>query len=200
MKETWNERYRQAEYAYGKSVNLFLEKQLRLLKPGKILLPAEGEGRNAVFAARQGWQVTAFDYSDEGRNKALAYAQSLGVSIDYQVCDAADFKSELQFDALALIYTHFGSEQRKALFPRFIQYLKPGGTLIMEVFSKNQLGRSSGGPKDLDLLYSVDGMQKLFPMIQFSHCQEEIVVLDEGQYHQGEAVVIRVVGKHQDGQ
>jgi len=197
MKETWNERYRQPEYAYGKSANVFLEKQLMLLKPGKILFPAEGEGRNAIFAARHGWQVTAFDFSDEGRKKALSYASSLGISINYELCDVADFKTDQQFDALALIYTHFSSQQRKTLFTRFIQLLKPGGTLIMEVFSKNQLGRSSGGPKDLDLLYSVDEMQKLFPTIRFSHCQEELVVLDEGPYHQGEAVVIRLTGRKQ---
>ncbi|MDZ7604853.1 MAG: class I SAM-dependent methyltransferase [Cyclobacteriaceae bacterium] len=200
MKETWNMRYQQQEFAYGKSANVFLEKQLMLLKPGKILLPAEGEGRNAVFAARQGWQVTAFDFSEEGSKKALAYADSVGVTINYEVCDAADFKTDQQFDALALIYTHFGSQQRKMLFTRFIQFLKPGGTLIMEVFSKNQLGRSSGGPKDLDLLYSVEEMQKLFPTIRFSYCKEELVELNEGPYHQGEAVVIRLTGWKEAGQ
>jgi cyclopropane fatty-acyl-phospholipid synthase-like methyltransferase len=197
MKETWNERYRQPEYAYGKSANEFLTKQLMLLKPGAILLPAEGEGRNAVFAATQGWQVTAFDFSEEGKNKAQAYADSMGATINYQVCDAADFTTNQQFDALALIYTHFGGAQRKTLFPRFTTFLKTGGTLIMEVFSKNQLGRSSGGPKDLDLLFSVDEMQSLFPTINFSICHEEFVVLNEGPYHQGEAVVIRLTGRKQ---
>ncbi len=200
MKETWNERYRQPEYAYGKSANEYLANQLLLLKPGKILLPAEGEGRNAVFAATQGWQVTAFDFSEEGRKKALAYAESVGVSINYQVCDAMDFTTDQQFDALALIFTHFDSHQRKVLFTRFIQFLKPGGTLIMEAFSVNQLGRSSGGPKDPDLLYSADEMQHQFPSIQFSQCQEEMIVLNEGPYHQGEAVVIRLTGHKQGGQ
>jgi len=194
MKEFWNERYGQQGYAYGKSANLFFAEQLSKLKPGNLLLPAEGEGRNAVFAARNGWQVTAFDFSNEGREKALAHAKNLGVSINYQVCDAMDFTTDLQFDALALIFTHFNSDQRKILFSRFIGYLKPGGTLIMEVFSKRQLGRSSGGPKDLDFLFTTNEMAELFPDVLIDYCQEEIVLLDEGPYHQGEAVVVRVVG------
>jgi hypothetical protein len=200
MKETWNERYRQFGFVYGKVANEFLVKQLTLLKPGKILFPAEGEGRNAVFAASHGWQVTAFDFSEEGKNKAMAYAASVGVTINYQVCDAVDFKTEQQYAALALIYSHFGGDQRKTLFPRFTSFLKSGGTLITEVFGKNQLGRSSGGPKDLELLYSIDEMQKLFPTIRFSQCQEELIVLNEGACHQGEAVVIRLVGRKQTEQ
>ncbi len=200
MKETWNERYRQFGFVYGKVANEFLVKQLTLLKPGKILFPAEGEGRNAVFAASHGWQVTAFDFSEEGKNKAMAYAASVGVTINYQVCDAVDFKTEQQYAALALIYSHFGGDQRNTLFPRFTSFLKPGGTLITEVFGKNQLGRSSGGPKDLELLYSIDEMQKLFPTIRFSQCQEELIVLNEGACHQGEAVVIRLVGRKQTEQ
>lgn len=195
MKEFWNERYGQQDYAYGKSANLFFAEQLSKLRAGDLLLPAEGEGRNAVFAARNGWRVTAFDFSKEGRKKALAHARGQGVTIDYQVCNAEEFSTDTQFDALAFIYTHFGSRQRKVLFAQMIQFLKPGGTLIMEVFSKNQLGRSSGGPKDPDMLFSLDEMKELFPGININYCKEETVVLDEGPYHQGEAIVIRLVGK-----
>ena len=70
MKEFWEIRYAEKQYAYGENPNVYFKEQLDKLKPGKILLPAEGEGRNAVYAAKQGWEVMAFDLSSEGKNKA----------------------------------------------------------------------------------------------------------------------------------
>jgi len=197
MKETWNERYRQPIYAYGEAPNVFFENQLTMLPAGKLLLPAEGEGRNAVFAATKGWQVTAFDFSVEGRKKALALAEKNKVEINYVLSDAAEFKADEAYDVLGLFFTHFEISERQALFSRFIGFLKPGGTVIMEVFSKNQLGRTSGGPKDLNLLYNIPEIRILFPEFRFKILEEATVHLDEGPFHQGEAMVIRVVGKKQ---
>ena len=101
------------------------------------------------------------------------------------------------FDVVAMIYAHFAGDERKRLFTKLESSLKQGGHLLMEVFSKNQLGRESGGPKDLDLLYSKDEIRALFPKIDFNILEETMVVLDEGAYHQGEAAVIRVVGVKQ---
>ena len=81
----WNERYSQEEFAYGEEPNQYLKEQLEKLKAGTILFPAEGEGRNAVFAAQLGWDVSAFDISKEGKNKANQLAEKNGISIDYQV-------------------------------------------------------------------------------------------------------------------
>ncbi|MDX1604123.1 MAG: SAM-dependent methyltransferase, partial [Salinimicrobium sediminis] len=85
MQEFWNERYQREEYIYGKDPNEYLKAQLKNLTPGRILFPAEGEGRNAVHAAKKGWQVSAFDQSEEGRKKALRLAEAEGVEIDYTV-------------------------------------------------------------------------------------------------------------------
>src|SRR4029078_7791808 len=103
--DRWNNRYSNDEYAYGEAPNNFLKEQLEKLDAGTILFPAEGEGRNAVFAATLGWTVSAFDISAEGRNKALRLAQMNNVTIDYQVSEleALNFTIE-QFDAIALIY------------------------------------------------------------------------------------------------
>ncbi len=197
MKKLWNERFGQTEYIYGKAPNDFFVTQLRELKKGEILLPAEGEGRNAVYAAVKGWSVTAFDYSDEGRKKALQLASEYDVNIDYRILHAEEFNTTEKYDAVALIFAHFAGEERKVLFQKLENCLKKKGLIIIEVFSKNQLGRTSGGPQNLDLLYSKDEIVALFPNIEFMILEETKVMLKEGSHHEGEAAVIRAVGRIQ---
>src|SRR5690242_12455652 len=112
----WDDRYGDEAFAYGEEPNQYLEEQLHKLPVGSILFPAEGEGRNAVFAARKGWKVSAFDISAEGKKKAIQLAEKNKVSIDYQVgtLQALDYKEE-QFDAIALIYAHFPADIKSAL-------------------------------------------------------------------------------------
>lgn len=191
MKDFWNERYGKSLYHYGKAPNAYYAAQLSKLPKGNILLPAEGEGRNAVYAAYKGWKVSAFDFSAEGRKKALDLAESYEVEIEYQLMQASDFKVSKSYDAIALIFAHFAGEERKLLFEHLEKSLAPGGHLIMEVFSKNQLGRDSGGPKDVALLYSREEIVSLFPDLNFLELEETKINLDEGYSHQGEAVVIR---------
>jgi len=147
-----------------------------------------------VYAAIKGWGVAAFDFSEEGKKKALALAGEYEVDIDYQIQDATDFKSDKQYDAIALIFAHFNEEDRKILFHNLEECLSPDGRLIIEVFSKSQMGRDSGGPKDLNLLYSKDEIEALFPNINFMILEETKISLDEGMHHQGDAAVIRAVG------
>jgi len=194
MKEFWNERYGQPVYVYGKAPNPYFAEQLKKLEKGKLLLPAEGEGRNAVYAAIKGWQVQAFDYSEVGREKARQLADSYEVDFDYQLVKGSEFKTSDKFDAVALIYAHFEGEERKMLFAELENALSPQGHLIVEVYSKNQLGKDSGGPKAVDLLYSKDEIKALFPHVDFLILEEAKVYLDQGSLHQGEAAVIRAVG------
>jgi len=195
MKEFWNDRFGQSTYIYGKAPNVFFAEQLNKLQKGKILLPAEGEGRNAVYAAIKGWKVSAFDYSEAGIKKAHQLAADYDVEIDYQLVTVMDFQSNDSFDAIALIFAHFTGKEREVLFKKLEDALASGGYLIMEVFSKNQLGRESGGPKDLDLLYSKDEIKSLFPSLDFVILEETKTMLDEGSFHQGEAAVIRAVAQ-----
>ncbi len=104
--DRWNERYSNNEFAYGKQPNNFLKEQIEKLKAATILFPAEGEGRNAVFAAKLGWAVSAFDISVEGKKKALMLAEANNVTIDYQVgeLETLNYNNE-QFDVIALIYS-----------------------------------------------------------------------------------------------
>ena len=190
----WNNRYNKIEYVYGTHPNEFFKEQLNKLKTGSILLPAEGEGRNAVYAASQGWNVTAFDSSEKGKEKALALAEERDVSFDYQLVDVLEFQSKMQFDVICLCYAHFPADIRKQAHQHLMQFLKPDGMVIFEAFAKVQLGNASGGPKNEAMLFSTKEIKDEFPQLKFNFIREETIELSEGNHHSGKAEVIRFVG------
>jgi SAM-dependent methyltransferase len=192
MKEFWNERYGREEYVYGTEPNAFFKAQLDRLAPGVLLLPAEGEGRNAVYAARKGWQVVAFDYAETAKEKALLLAMKYGVNIEYLLTDYEHCKfPEHSFDALALIYAHTPNWQQH--YQKLFSYLKPGGWLIVELFNKKQLGNRSGGPQNPDLLVNADELKQLLGDFTSVKVWEETLSLNEGAYHKGKAEVTRCI-------
>lgn len=192
----WDERYNRKEYVYGSTPNVFFENQLTDLKPGVILLPCEGEGRNALFAAQSNWNVVAFDSSEVGKNKAMALATQNNISYDYQILDVneANFEPE-SFDVIALIYAHFKPQLRSKFHATIQRWLKPEGKIILEAFNTEQLNYSSGGPKDLDMLYSTEILSKDFEGMKIELIETSTIVLDEGAFHQGDAAVIRFVAQ-----
>ena len=190
--EMWNQRYAQEEYVYGIQPNEFLKQTLAEIKPGKILLPAEGEGRNAIFAAQQGWKVTAFDSSEQARKKAMKLAEDQNATINYLISSMEEFKlKENSFDVIALIYAH--NANREENHKRIVRFLKPGGTIILEGFSKNQIDKKSGGPKALNFLFSVEELKNDFAELQIITIEESEVDLSEGSLHVGTASVVRVI-------
>jgi SAM-dependent methyltransferase len=195
MNNFWNERYKANDYAYGIEPNSFLKDQLKNILPGKILFPAEGEGRNAVYAATIGWQVSAFDPSIEGKRKAELLALQKGVKIEYKTdnYEFVEFPAE-SFDCIALVFAHINPVKREEYHKKLISFLKPGGKLILEGFSKNQIKNNSGGPRDIDMLFSEKEMENDFGSLSKLDISEEEVIFDEGPFHQGLASVIRVTG------
>ena len=194
MLEFWNQRYRETAYAYGTRPNDFLAQELGRLSPGRLLLPAEGEGRNAVYAAEAGWAVTALDYSEAGRDKALALAAERGVTIQYSLADLATLALEPEsFDAAGLVFAHLPPPVRAHLHAQVAAALRPGGWLILEAFGPGQIGRSSGGPQQLPLLYDLDTLRADFAGLSWVRGETCIRHLDEGPYHQGEAAVVQVL-------
>ncbi len=190
----WDQRFAEEGFAYGEEPNRFLSDQLSRLEPGTLLLPAEGEGRNAVWAATHGWQVSAFDTSTVGRDKALAMARRRGVGISYELHSVADdlVDFEGRFDAVGLVFMHLPPDLRRPAHRAVARCLRPGGTLILEAFAEEQLERGTGGPRDLDLLYSVDELRRDLAHLEIQSLEQCEVELTEGRYHSGVASVIRL--------
>ncbi len=201
MKEKWDERYASSEFAYGKQANNYLKEQLLKIPVGSILFPAEGEGRNAVFAATLGWQVFAFDQSVEGKKKADNLAQEKSVTIEYKVGEfqLMNYKDN-QFDAIALIYAHFPALHKSDYHKILSTYLRPGGILIFEAFSKRHLDYVNknpkvGGPKEIDMLFSLEEVKFDFHAYEILELAEHEIELSEGIFHNGLGSVIRFVGR-----
>lgn len=205
MKEFWDKRYATQEYAYGKLPNRFFQENLDQLKKqgqvqGKIILPAEGEGRNAVYAAQQGMSVFAFDTSIEGKKKADQLALDHSVSIDYQVGSLEDLDyPKSSFQVGALIYAHFPPTKRSAIHREIGKLIQPEGILILEGFSKRniafrKLNPSIGGPQQPDFLFSEEEIRNDFSAFDILLLEEAEVDLEEGNFHRGRGSVIRFVG------
>ena len=194
----WNERYDSDEYVYGKEPNTFFRDFIhqKLRVPGKLLLPAEGEGRNAVFAALNGYQVTAFDFSKDAKNKAQLLADEKNVSIEYLTSDISsfDFTPE-NYDVVGLFFVHLPPVERTTFHASAISSLLPGGLICLEAFHTDQIELSSGGPKKQDMLMDVDQLANDFKSMEILHLAKIERVLDEGPFHQGKAVLVQLIAK-----
>ena len=195
MSSIWNERYSQPEYVYGEAPNKFFAAVMDNLPPGNIILPCEGEGRNAVYAAASGWTANAFDSSEAGKTKALQLAKKNKVAIEYIIEDAtlASYPAG-SADVVAFIYAHFPASIRKQIHQKSIQWLKPGGKIIMEAFNPSQLQNKSGGPKDLSMLYTEKILKEDFQDLKIELLQPVQTTLSEGKYHEGPADIIQFIG------
>ena len=196
LPDFWNERYSSSEYVYGKEPNEYLKSKLDKLMPGKILFPCEGEGRNSVYAAGRGWDSHCFDSSSEGRKKALILAEERNLTINYLIYGVKDYPyKEEEFDAVGIFYAHMPSSIRKNFHNDLIRSVKSGGIIILEAFHKDQLGRPSGGPKDIDMLYTAEDLGDDFSGAKVLELKKEIVNLKEGKFHEGEACVVRLYAR-----
>ena len=199
--DRWNNRYGNQEFAYGIQPNNYLKEQLEKLPAGKILFPAEGEGRNAVFAAKLGWTVVAFDISIEGQKKARKLAKRNNVTVNYEVGELETLNfTDGEFDAIALIYAHFPASIKSHVHKTLDKYLRRGGTVIFEAFSKNHLdylaqNENVGGPKDIESLFSIEEIKIDFSNYDILELKEKEIFLNEGLYHNGRGSVIRFLGR-----
>jgi 2-polyprenyl-3-methyl-5-hydroxy-6-metoxy-1,4-benzoquinol methylase len=201
MKDFWDDRYSQSEFAYGEKPNEYIKDKLPDFKPGKILFPAEGEGRNAVYAAQLGWEVSAFDFSSKGKERAELLAASKGVSIDYKISSFLEENYDYEeFDAIAMCFVHFLPDIKGQMHHRLNSYLKVGGYLIMEAFSKehrqlNKVNPAVGGPPDENMMYSIEELKNDFKNYDFIELVQIKTTLNEGFGHVGEGSVIRLLAR-----
>jgi 2-polyprenyl-3-methyl-5-hydroxy-6-metoxy-1,4-benzoquinol methylase len=195
VKEFWDERFSAEEYIYGEEPSEYFRQFIDGMKPGRVLIPGAGEGRDAVYAAKLGWEVHAFDQSSSGRNKALKLAKKHHVEINYVVADAADYDpGKNKFDLIAMVFFHLPPEFRSNFHNKLIQWLKPGGKVLVEAFHLRQMNNHSGGPKDPDLLITARQLAGDFRLLEITENRELTVELNEGTHHNGKAEVVRFAG------
>ena len=191
----WNSRYAEPGYAYGTEPNAFLVAQRHYLKLGMTALAvADGEGRNGVWLAQQGLDVLSVDASEVGLRKAQELAADRGVAIRTEKADLTTWSwPEQKFDVVAAIYVHFPPEVRVRLHRRMFEALKPGGVLILEAFTPEQLTYKSGGPPVAEMLYTADMLRIDFAGGEILLIEELVTELAEGKYHRGPGAAVRLV-------
>ena len=189
----WNNKFSKVDYFYGTKPNEFLASKLELIKHKKTLLClGEGEGRNAIFFAQNGLEVSAIDASDIGLKKLDRKSKEENHNIKTFCMDLNHWEAKEKYDVIVASYLHMFKDEREELFKKIEDSLSKDAYFIGEFFSTKQLEFNSGGPKDLDLLYTIEDFLNHFNSCE-KNITEEIAVLDEGIGHQGEACVIRVV-------
>ena len=194
----WDERFSTPGFKYGTEPNAFLRESARQLKPGStVLVPGDGEGRNGVWLAGQGHAVTSVDNSRVGLEKAQRLALENGVSLNTTWADLADWSPEpASVDAVVLIYVHLPGSFRLRAHQALAKALKPGGWLILEAFHPLQLNHSSGGPQDVDMLYTPEQVTAEFDgLVKPTLAWQGLTTLAEGPGHQGLAHVTRWLGR-----
>lgn len=204
MKEAWNSRYAVNEYVYGEKPNSYFKYAIDTICPsGRILLPAEGEGRNAIYAAQKGLEVVAFDQSEKAKEKAEKLAKKSGVKIDYRVGEFSNlpFVGEKEkFDAAALIFAHFSPNSRSEYHRLIGNLIKPGGIIIVEGFSTKHIEYQNinpniGGPRNREMLYTQEMIHNDFSDFTPIELLETEVELSEGIGHNGIGKVVRFIGR-----
>ncbi|MCL6571323.1 MAG: methyltransferase domain-containing protein [Bacillus sp. (in: Bacteria)] len=193
----WNTRFQADNYVYGKDPNVFLaEIQKKLHLSGDALAIAEGEGRNAVFLAEQGMNVTAWDYAEAGLKKTKKLGQERGVAVSTELVDlnVVTWRKDL-WDEIICIFGHFPEKLRKKILLGVKEAIKPGGYYITEVYSQNQIPYNSGGPRVLDFLYKPDEFLQTFADWRIVHFFMGEAIRHEGELHNGLAHVIQFVGQ-----
>ncbi len=191
----WDTRYREPGYAYGTEPNAFLVSKAHLFRPGmSALAVADGEGRNGVWLAGRGLDVLSVDASEVGLRKTRELAASRGVAIRTAQADLGRWAwPSAAFDVVVSIFAHFPPELRPRLHQAMLVALKPGGLVILEAFTPEQLNYPSGGPRVQEMLYSAGMLRADFAAGEVLELTETLTALAEGKYHSGPAAVVRLV-------
>ena len=197
----WDERYSEEGFAYGTEPNQFLKDtlpSLNLPKGAKCLLLAEGEGRNAVYMAQHGLDVTGVDSSAVGLRKAQELASSRQVQIHTEVVDLADYDyGTTAWDCIVGIFCHVPPPIRARMLDSIPGALKPGGWVLFECYTPKQLEYKTGGPPVAPPMYTAEIFQQAFGdgKLEISRNEELEKEVMEGKYHNGKAAVVQFVGR-----
>lgn len=196
MQALWNEKFSRQGFLYGLEPNHFIASCIAMFpQGGQVLCLGEGEGRNAIHLAKEGFMVEALDASDVGLKKLQQRANEADLSIILRHTMLESWKAPYLYDVIVTSYLHLHHSKQRMLIEKSLKALKEGGLFVSEVFSTKQLAYTSGGPKDIDLLYD---FAYLYSFLEELPCKilkisEEMVELNEGSGHQGEGCVIRII-------
>jgi SAM-dependent methyltransferase len=193
----WDTRFSGETYVYGTRPNDFLVEMAPRLPPGgRVLSLGEGEGRNAVYLASLGHYVTAVDASHVGLAKARRLAAERGVSLETVVSDLADYTiAPAAWDAAIVIFCHLPTALRRKVFRALVEGLRPGGIVLLEAYTPAQLGFGTGGPKEVDRLYTAEALREDFAGLELPVLRELTREVREGTLHTGQAAVVQFVGR-----
>jgi SAM-dependent methyltransferase len=195
LPNAWDERYAGADYAYGTVPNDFLTSQAARLPRGRALCLGEGEGRNAVFLAAQGYEVVAVDASTTGMAKARRLAEERGVEIETRTADLAVFPIlPGQWDLIVSIFCHLPPPLRRNVHRAVVAGLRPGGAFLLEAYTPRQLEFRTGGPPTQELMMNLAGLRDELRGLHFMHGVETEREVVEGRLHTGRGAVVQVLG------
>lgn len=192
----WNERYGAPGYAYGTEPNDFLAAVATRIPPGRVLSLADGEGRNGVYLASLGYDVTSVDSSPVGLAKAQLLAAARGLQVTTIVADLADYVvAPDSWEGIVSIFCHLPPPLRRRIHEQVVRGLAPGGFYVLESYSAQQLGRGTGGPTSAELLPTLDALRAELAGLELLHAVEIERDIHEGVHHDGPSAVVQVMAR-----
>jgi len=197
-KEFWNKRYEAEGFLFGREPNAFVKSQAHLFKPGlDVLSIADGEGRNGVFVARQGANVTSVDFSEPALEKARSLAKEFNVDITIDLQDLYQWQGpETAYDIVLAIFIQFAPpEKRTGLFNNIKHMVKPGGLVVLQGYRPEQLAYKTGGPPQAENMYTSELLRSAFGDFNILHLEEHDSVVDEGPGHSGRSALIDMIAQ-----
>src|SRR5690625_422518 len=193
-KKHWDKSFKGKDYVYGKEENVFINEKSHLIPPrSKVACFAEGEGRNAVYLAKQDHEVFVYDQSEVGLEKAKQLAIENNVSIQTEAIDLTKKRVPNEmYDAAIMVYGHVLKQDQPFFIENILNSVKPGGIILIEVYSQLQLQYKTGGPQSIEMLYDPVDMitwTKMYKNIHFFYGEAERV---EGKRHTGLGHIIQI--------
>lgn len=198
--DRWNARFSTEGYVFGEKPNAFLAQHARNLTPGRALCVADGEGRNGVWLARQGWEVLSLDFSAVAQEKAAALAARHGVALQLERADVHGWNyPEAAFDLVVDIFSQFSTPAQRAVkWAGMLRALRSGGHLILEGYTPRQLDHRTGGPSRRENLYTAEMLRDAFAGLDIWLLHDREEILDEGPGHAGLSAVTGLVARKPD--
>jgi len=196
--ETWNARFAGEDFLFGEEPNTFLRTQAHWLRPGdSVLCVADGEGRNSVWLAEQGYTVTAFDFAPNAVAKAKRLAQRHGVNVRHELGDAYSWSwTAKRYDALVAVFIQFlPPDVRDTAFSGMKSAVEEGGLFFLEGYRPEQVDYGTGGPPRREHMYTREWLEGTFRGWEILVLKDYDEVIQEGQAHNGMSALIDLVAR-----